>query len=187
MARYVNPKRVKLTGVSAPVKRVRISKKLNIKGVGSVSQQRFITVQGVDRIVKSLAILPPKLRKKVIVPVLRSEAKVVQKRAKALVPFDADGHQLPGGKHLRQTIKVRVAKTKRRNQISMKVVTGTGKELGIPANEKGYYPFALEYGGLAWQPKPYMKPAYLQTKGQVVKTARYKIAQGIEEIMRGFK
>lgn len=162
-------------------------KSVKIKNVGSIAQQNYIKVVGVDRLVSMFDSLPAKLQKKVIRPVLRNGGKKVLKRAKALVPKDADGHQLPGGKHLRNTLRLRVTKSRSKHEISMKVATGTRKELGIPADQKGYYPSALEYGGLDWFPIPYMRPAYMQTKDEVVKTSRYEIARGIESIVRAFK
>lgn len=186
MPRYVNPKPINIAGLPAPVKRVRITKKMAIKGVGSISSQLAIRVEGVDKIIGKLESLPPKVQKKVLKTALRSGGKKVLKRAKELVPVDADGHQLPGGKHLRQTLKLRTAKAKRRGDVSFKVVTGTRKELGIPADEKGFYPFALEYGDvLHWQPIPYMRPAYKQTEQPVIASARREIAQGISDIVRG--
>jgi len=186
MPKYVNPKRVKIAGVGAPVKRVRISNRLKIKGVGSVSSQLAIRVEGVDKIIAKMESLPPKLKKKAIRPAMRNGGKKVLKRAKELVPFDADGHQLPDGEHLRKTLKLRVAKPKRKGDLSFKVVTGTRKELGIPADEKGYYPFALEYGSvLAWQPMPFMRPAYQQTEQPVIDGVRYEIAQGLSSILQG--
>lgn len=152
-----------------------------------------IKIIGAAEVEARLRALPPKLQRKVIRPVMRSEAKVVLAVAKKLVPYDAGGHQLSNAegekkaKHLRNTLKVRVAKSRKRGEISMRVATGTRAELGIPADEKGYYPFALEYGGLAWQPIPFMRPAYEQTKDKVVNSAREKILAGLEDIMRGFR
>lgn len=149
-----------------------------------------IVVTGVDEVAARLHALPTKLQRKVLRPVMREEAKTVLEEAKKLVPVDADGHQLPGGKHLRDTLKVRVAPRRKRKgggEVSMRIMTGTRAELGIPSTEKGYYPFALEYGSLKHQPIKFMEPAYRNTRGKVVKSAREKILAGIEQIMRGFQ
>ena len=190
MPKYVNPKRVKIAGAAIHgvmvAKRQRMSKSA-IKGVGSAATQQYIKVTGVDRLVSMFAALPGKVQKRILRPVLREEGKIVLRRAKSRVPKDADGHQLPDGKHLRQTLKLQVTKPRNKHELSMKIRTGTRRELGIPQGEKGYYPSALEYGGLAWQPMPYMRPAYEQTKDLVMKSAEHKIAQGVAEIVRHFQ
>lgn len=139
-----------------------------------------IQVTGVDELLRKMQSLPRKLQGKILRPAVRSETKLVADKAKSLVPVDADGHQLPGGKHLRDTIKVRANPSRKRGEISLRVMTGTRQELGIPAGEKGYYPFALEYGSLAWQPIPFMRPAYEQTKDKVISSVRAKVLAGIE-------
>lgn len=138
-------------------------------------------VTGVDPLLKRLTELPKKLRNKHLRKSMRKGGKTVLAKSKELVPVDADGHQLPGGKHLRDTLKLRVAKPRNRGEISFKVMTGTRQELGIPADEKGYYPFALEYGDiLDWQPIPYMRPAYKATEGRVIDDVRNDMHAAIE-------
>jgi HK97 gp10 family phage protein len=139
-----------------------------------------IEVTGIDELLVKLRALPPKVQGKVVRPALRQGTKTVADMAKQIVPVEADGHQLPGGKHLRDTIKVRAVPGRKRGEIALRVVTGTREELGIPPLEKGYYPFALEYGSLAWQPIPFMGPAYRKTRGPVTNTIRAKILAGIE-------
>lgn len=140
-----------------------------------------IEVTGVDQLLKVLQQMPAKLRNKALRPAVRDGAKLVLAKAKELVPVDADGHQLPGGKHLRDTLKVRANPGKKRGEISLRVMTGTREELGIPATEKGYYPFALEYGTLDHQPIKFMEPAYEQTKDRVIESVRAKVLRGISQ------
>lgn len=138
-------------------------------------------VEGVDQLLKKLTGLPTKIRNKHLRQSMRKGGKTVLAKAKELVPVDADKHQLPGGKHLRDTLKLRVAKKRSSSEMSFKVMTGTRAELGIPAGEKGFYPFALEYGDvLNWQPIPYMRPAYKATEAPVIRQVRADIEAAIE-------
>lgn len=143
-----------------------------------------VQVTGLDPLLAKLSALPTKAQNKIVRPAVREGTKTVAAEVRASVPVDADGHQLPGGKHLRDTIKVRAVKGKKRGRINFKVMTGTRADLGIPAGEKGYYPAALEYGGLAHQPIPYMKPALNRCRAKVIPTARDKIIAGIEQLAR---
>lgn len=144
-----------------------------------------IEVTGVDPLLKVLQQMPAKLRNKALRPAVRDGAKLVLAKAKELVPVDADGHQLPGGKHLRDTLKVRANPGRKRGTIEFRIFTGTRAELGIPSTEKGYYPFALEYGSLAHQPIKFMEPAYLHTKDAVVESVRAKVLRNIGALVSG--
>lgn len=143
-----------------------------------------IQVTGIDPLLAKLKALPTKVQRKVVSPAVREGTKVVAAAVKEAVPVDADGHQLEGGKHLRDTIKVRAVKGRKRGRINFKVMTGTRAELGIPATEKGYYPAALEYGGLAHQPIPYMRPALNKTRPRVIASVRERILTGIEQLAK---
>lgn len=143
-----------------------------------------VRIIGAEEVLRKLAALPTKLQKKHIRKSMRNGGKKVLAKAKELVPKDADKHQLPNGKHLRDTLKLRVAKSRKRGSVSLKVMTGTRAELGIPADEKGYYPSALEYGGLDWQPMPYMRPAYKSTEDIVIQDVRRDVLAGIEQELR---
>lgn len=143
-----------------------------------------IHIAGIDPLLAKLSALPTKVQGKVVRPAAREGTKMVAEAVKEMVPVDADGHQLEGGKHLRDTIKVRAVKGRKRGRIAFKVMTGTRQELGIPAGEKGYYPAALEYGGLAHQPIPYMRPALTKSRQKVIATVREKILAGIEREAR---
>ena len=147
---------------------------------------KAIEVTGLDPLLRKLSSLPTRVQGKVVRPAARDGTKIVAEEVKRLVPVDADGHQLDGGQHLRKTIKVRAVKGRRRGSINYKVMTGTREELGIPAGEKGYYPAALEYGGLDHQPIPYMRPALRRVRPRVISSVRSKILAGImQEAARG--
>lgn len=142
-------------------------------------------VEGVDPLLNRLKELPAKIRNKHLRQSMRKGGKTVLAKAKELVPVDADGHQLPGGKHLRDTLKLRTVKARRRGEMSFRVMTGTRQELGIPSDEKGYYPFALEYGDvLNWQPISYMRPAYKATEAPVIEQVRHDVERAIETELR---
>ncbi len=138
-----------------------------------------IEVTGVDPLLKVIQQFPRKLQNKALRPAVRDGAKLVLQKAKEFVPVDADGHQLPGGKHLRDTLKVRANPGRKRGTIEFRVFTGTRQELGIPADEKGYYPFALEYGSLKHQPIKFMEPAYLHTKEAVIESVRARVLRNL--------
>lgn len=148
-----------------------------------------IKITGVEELQRKLAALPVKLRGKILRPLVREGANTVKEEAKRRVPVGAyrartitlaSGKKFKGRKHLRDTIKVRANPGKKRGAISLVISTGTREELDIHPNEKGYYPAALEYGGLAWQPIPYMRPAYRATRTKVTNTIRAKLLAAIE-------
>ena len=76
--------------------------------------------------------------------------------------------------HLKDTLKVKPVKA-RRGAFGYGVRTGTRQELGIPADAKGFYPIALEYGwvtargGRHIPPRPYMRPALWDNKQRIMR------------------
>lgn len=142
-----------------------------------------IEVTGVEQLLKVLQQFPPKLQKQAVRPAARDGAKMVLAKAKEFAPVDVSGkfkgRQLEGGTHLRDTLKVRANPGRKRGTIEFRIFTGTRKELGIPNDEKGYYPFALEYGSLAHQPIKFMEPAYHHTKEAVIETVRARVLRSL--------
>ena len=123
-------------------------------------------------------------------------AKIIAERASDLAPKHTG--------RLSASIKVRsatgqFAKAQNINvgkgSVGVVVATGTREELGIPADEKSYYPSSQEFG---WTPKkgpqagqyfpgkPYMRPALDEKRDQARAKAAAIIADGIErEAKRG--
>jgi HK97 gp10 family phage protein len=54
--------------------------------------------------------------------------------------------------------KIRTA-SRSRDSIRIGMVTPTPEELGIPQGAKHYYPFAIEYGHVRAEPRPFIRPA----------------------------
>ena len=138
-----------------------------------------IEVTGVEQLLKVLQQFPPKLQKQALRPAMRDGSKIVAAKVREFVPVDADGHQHPGGKHLRDTIKVRANPGRKRGVIEFRVMTGNREELGIPANDPTYYPNALEFGDLDHQPIKFMEPAYHHTKEAVIETVRARVLRSL--------
>jgi len=80
---------------------------------------------------------------------------------------------------LKASIK-RINRT-RRGISRSKIVTGGRTELGIPADAKGYYPAAIEYGSRNQAAKPFMRKALSDLKESVLKNTGKFIAAGIKK------
>ena len=141
---------------------------------------RFIELQleGFDDVIKTFEKLDDKLQAKVMRPALRAGAKVIAKAAKNKSPTLT-------GKNKR-FIKVKALKRSRKT-IGVAIQTGTREELGIPRDEFGYYPMALEYGTQHIKKRPFMRPALEQNRGKAILAIGKKMKGGIEKILRGKK
>ena len=92
-----------------------------------------------DRELKQrLEALPETIRNQALRQALRDEAKPVRDLARTKAPIDRG--------RLKQSIKIRARKARRRGVIGINIQTGTREELGIEASAPGYYPAAIEFG-----------------------------------------
>jgi HK97 gp10 family phage protein len=133
---------------------------------GEVMPKAFIdiTMLGDKELEKALAAIDEKMQKKLMQNALREGAKIIAEEAKARVSKDSGA--------LAKSIRVRTLQQKKRGALGVQVETGTRQKLGIPAEQYGYYPAALEYGwrmkrtGRHVAAKPYMRPALDSKRGQ---------------------
>lgn len=97
-----------------------------------------IQLLGDKRLQRQLNSLDRKVQRKVVRRALREGAKIVAEAAKENAPVDEGT--------MRDSIKVRAHKARRRGEFGVSVRTGTREELGIPQDAMGYYPFSIEHG-----------------------------------------
>lgn len=95
----------------------------------------IFNVVGDDKIKKMFDDLPSKLQRKILSTAIRNGCKDIQAEAKRLCPVDTG--------RLRKSIRVRVAKYKRRGQVKLVVTTGAGDNL---FEGRQYYGAFVEYG-----------------------------------------
>lgn len=131
----------------------------------------FIGDKKLERKLKRMALAT---QRKIVRAGINKAMKQVKDRAKELVPVDT-------GK-LRDSIKQK--RRTRRGISRAMVVTGTREELGIGANERGFYPAVLEYGTRDRTARPYLRAALAEKSGQVIDDAAAHIKQGIEDVAK---
>ena len=142
-----------------------------------------ISVLGSEELQRRLNALPAKVGKKIARKALRAGAKLVQARAKALVPVDEGD--------LRKSLKVRTRKRRKRQPdvFGIEVQTGTREQLGIKADAPGYYPLAVEYGyhrvdGTWIAPRSYLRAAIDATRARVIFMVKDSIRRLVESEVR---
>ena len=150
-----------------------ITLSLRTDGAGTVD----ISLLGDKALSKKLRRLETKVQKKIVRKALRAGARPILASAKALVPY-SEGLRRRSGKHLRDTLKLRALKA-RKGRFGVQVLTGTREELGIAANESGYYPLSLEYGGGNAPAQPYLRPALDMNRVRSTRIVHYTIRRGI--------
>ncbi len=149
----------------------------------------FFKAEIPHELIRKLIFLPKKIRNKVIRTELRKAAKTVATSVVSEAPYDKEGfdsHQ-PGllwFTHLRNHIKVKSNPSKKRGEIAFRVATPTRDELGIPSDAKHYYPAAIEYGSLAWQPNPFMRRGLEKVRPMVESRLKRNILAAIEREAR---
>ena len=139
-----------------------------------------VEIEGFEHITNRFDELGRGVQNKVMGPSLKAGAKIILKRTKDLAPV---GTKIKGNKkykpgRLKKTLKVKKGKRSRRS-ISWYIQTGTRAKLGIDKDDKGYYPFSLEYGTQFIKARPYMRPALTSAKS----AALVKIAKTMDEKM----
>lgn len=134
-----------------------------------------ISALGDVRLQKRLARLTTKMQKSIVRRALRAGAKEILAVTKQLVPVDT-------GK-LREGLKIRATKA-RRGSFGVQVQTPTRADLGIGADEKGFYPAVLEYGADGHPPHPYLRPALEQGRAAALDAIATGIREGIDEAVK---
>lgn len=132
-----------------------------------------ITLLGDDIVAARLRALPEKLERKVLRQAMRKAGRPILADAKANAPVKT-------GK-MRASLKLRALKRKR-GRVGVRIETGTRAELGIPAEERWYYPAIVELGdGTARHlPHSFMRSALAKNRENSVRILRDDISRGIE-------
>ena len=104
--------------------------------------------RALERAVKDL---PEKLRTKALRESLRAKGKEVL--------ADARKNAAETSRRLANTMKLRALKSKTRGTVGVKIETGTRQELGIPAEDRYYWPAAIELGTRYITPRAFMRRA----------------------------
>lgn len=137
-----------------------------------------LELKGFEEVTRVFETLEPKLQKKALRPALRAGAKVIQKDAKRRA------HKRSGLNA--RWIKVKSLKRSRKS-IGVSIQTGTREQLGIPASDRGYYPFSEEFGTRTNAPHPYMKPALVTKREEATKAVGDELGKRQNKIIAGMK
>ncbi len=133
----------------------------------------FVSVKllGAKELDRKLRKLEPKIGKKVIKGALREAAKMILKVAKQKVPVDTGA--------LKKDLKVRAMKRKKgRYGVLIGTAAGWGKG-------KTFYGAYLEFGTSKRPAKPFLRPAFDETKEAVIRRLKRRLKVGIERAARG--
>lgn len=130
-----------------------------------------ISLEGEEDMLALLSALETGMQRKVVRAGAREAAKVVQTRAKELVPTKT-------GK-LRRSIKVRTMKgLGRKGNIGYSVLAGG------TAKDSPFYAGFLEFGTQRITPRPFMRPAANESKEQVKKVFVDKLSEVIRDTLK---
>ncbi len=129
-----------------------------------------IELKGFEKVIRKINNLEPKLRKEVAEGAYKKGAEVI------LPAIQSRAHVRSG----RNAKFIKVKRIKGRAPTGYAVQTGSRSQLGIPADDQGYYPMSEEFGTQKHAAHPYMRPG-LKEKGEQAKKAIGK------EMIRGLK
>lgn len=137
-----------------------------------------ISIVGDKQLEKKLHRLVTAAQKKIVKGSLRKEA--VRSRARIVRNIDREGLVDTGT--MRQAFKKAkiVLASQSKNFIRLGPMMPTRAELNIPQDEKGYYPFSLEYGFGVRPATPFVRPAMDENKGESIAAIGSDIGKGIE-------
>lgn len=106
--------------------------------------------------------LPLKVQRKYARKAAREAMRPVLQAAKAKAPVRTG--------RLRKGIRLRALKARRRGAvIGAVVITDTRQKMGIPPEDKGYYPAHVELGTSKMAAHPYLRPALHENRTKVVR------------------
>jgi HK97 gp10 family phage protein len=128
-------------------------------------------VAGVDKVVRNLKSLEPKIQAKAVRKATRAGAKVLAAEVKEIAPVDTG--------ELRDSIKVKDARRRRRGQLMTVVKAGAGKVKGVQAHGP-----AVEFGTSRKPPVPFMAPALDAKGGEARDVAIEELGRAIDQILR---
>lgn len=135
-----------------------------------------IQLLGAKELSRQLNNLDRQMAQNIVRRAMTQAAKPVVQTARALVRRKSG--------RLAKSIKSKVLKSRWNRgsrRIGRVIVTGSRKELGIPADASGYYPSTLELGSSHVPAKPYLRPAIDRNERIVRNVLRTVIGQGIDK------
>ena len=132
-----------------------------------------ISVLGNKQLQKQLKLLAGNMQKKIVRQALRAAAKPVLAAAKAKCPVKSG--------RLEKSLKLRAMKRKR-GQFGVRIKTGTKAELGIPADDKFYYPAHVELGHGSVPAVPYMRSALEENRSSSLRIVALMVKAGIDKV-----
>lgn len=136
-----------------------------------------ISILGQKELERALSGVVEKAQKTIVRGALRKEATKVRTRVAGYITrlgLIKTGRMLRGY----QNAKIKSA-SKNKNFIRLGIADPTRAELGIPANAKGYYPYALEYGKHGIGATPFLRPAIDNHKDKSFSDIGNDIGKGI--------
>lgn len=140
-----------------------------------------IRLLGDKKLERLLRKLEPRVQKKVIRSAMRKAAKPVLARAKTLVPVRTGKRSGP----LIRGMKIKSLK-RSRFRVGVLLQTPTREELGLSADDKYYYPSAIELGTSKTPAHPFFRNAMDQMRDVSMAIVRREIGNGIiREALRG--
>lgn len=124
-----------------------------------------LEIKGLKELNNLLNKLPDKIAKKPLQNALRAGGNVVVKAAKAKAPVDTG--------LLRDSIAVKQAKQKTG---AVHYQVGVYQKIG---KKRPFYAHMIEFGTSKMSPKPFMRPAWEETKAEVLRTFSVRLAKSI--------
>lgn len=127
---------------------------------------------GFRKIQASFLDLAQTVQKRLARRAARKSMKIALKRAKSEAPV------LTG--KMRDEIAIFNMKRRSKNEVGVRVATGTREAMGIPADAEYYYPAVVEYGSPTAEANPFMTRTFESTKQQVASEFQREIVRLVE-------
>lgn len=125
-----------------------------------------VTLTGLKELDRAVKKLPKGMQRRVLNNALRAGGRVIQKKAKALVPVKTGT--------LKRSIVVRTGKAKQ-GAATVFVTTTSGKG----EKNDAWYSHIVEFGGKRVRKQPFLRPAFDETHKEQLDAMGEALAQGI--------
>lgn len=138
----------------------------------------IVEIQGFEELQQKIKRLPDKIKRRELLKIYGQVANPTLKAARSFAAVGKRKHtkDAAGPGNLKRSIKKRIGK-KGDEKINAVVYVGPS----LKGKYKGWYGHFLEGGTKNMPAKPFMQPAYNQTKGQITKDAEVKTAKYIQK------
>lgn len=138
----------------------------------------IVEIKGFTELQQKIKSLPDKVKRRELLKIYGQVANPTLKAARSFAPVGKRKHtrDTAGPGNLRRSIKKRIGK---RGDDRINAVIYVGPSL--KGKNKGWYGHFLEGGTDKMPARPFMQPAYNQTKGQITKDAEVKTAAYIQK------